>query len=1077
MPRRNRSSWQKVLWLGDQILTQDGLPCQRELIQAEVGEMLAAGAVLWLDESLFHLPGRDEAACFPPAPPTETLSRCHQAGQAIASTDGRVAAVPLKHQELSLGALEITRPGSDPFNKSDQDLLLGIAGHIALSLVVSHRTAVEQWRIEQLTLVRRVSSQIANMLDLDELCRRVTGLIQSTFHYYYVAIFTYEAEQQVLQLRSGFGPRRGRGRRAGSPALQVQVGEGLIGHVAASGEEVVSNDIRTEPRFRFVNSLPATRSEVALPLKVENTVLGVLDLQSDLLGTFHPNDLLVLRSLADNIATAIEAARLFGNLDKRASQLSAVAEVGRNIASILELSELLFRVAAIIQERFGFPYVSMFSVHPNRRQVIYEAGSGARSGDMQGYRLSLDDPEGIIPWVARNGKTVLANDVDHEPLFKPSPLPPEDTRAELCVPFIYDERVVGLMDIQSDRPGAFRDDDRLLFEALADTVATAVHNADLYRTERWRRQVADSLREVAGLLSTDVSLDDVLDTILRQLENNLPCEVASIWLADNDEIYLAHLHGADPLEVQAAAQRWPEAHDYLTGALTSEEPVIRKPIDPLGPTGLACGFAADYSSIAAPLKVDNQPVGLLTLSHHSPGRYGHEAQAMTATFASYAAVAIENARLYDSAQEQAYASAALLQVAQTVANSNTLDETLASIARITPILVGVKSCAIYLFENGRFHPSQAYGIPDEVQSLILNGDFSPGDFPLLDAVRDRSQTIVGILTSDAGEEWLEPELARTEEDTIYALQGGDHLLLGFPVMVRNDLFGVMLVEEAGEARRFRQKRVEIVNGIAQQVALSIQNEHLQQEMVLRERLEHEVHLARQIQQTFLPEKLPVFANWELAARWRPARQVGGDFYDVFELPDGRLGLFIADVSDKGIPAALFMALTRTLVRAVVFDTPSPAAAMQRVNDLIIPDNQQSMFVTAVYVVLDLKTGDVTYANVGHNPPFWFSATSKRIESLSRSGMALGVVENIPIADKTIHLDPGDCLLMYTDGVTEAFSSAGEAYGDQRLKGFLASCAGDPVESLLATIESDVEAFAGELPPADDLTILAIKRLD
>ena len=200
------------------------------------------------------------------------------------------------------------------------------------------------------------------------------------------------------------------------------------------------------------------------------------------------------------------------------------------------------------------------------------------------------------------------------------------------------------------------------------------------------------------------------------------------------------------------------------------------------------------------------------------------------------------------------------------------------------------------------------------------------------------------------------------------MQTGEHLLIGFPLMIKSDLFGVMLVEEDFDARRFRQKRVEIVKSIAQQVASSVQNEHLQREMVNRERLEHEIHLARQIQKTFLPEHLPEIAGWTLAATWITARQVGGDFYDVFELPGGRLGLFIADVSDKGIPAALFMALTRTLVRAVVYDTPSPAEAMWRVNALIIPDNQQDMFVTAVYGVLTLKSGKFTYANAGHCPP-------------------------------------------------------------------------------------------------------------
>ncbi len=284
--------------------------------------------------------------------------------------------------------------------------------------------------------------------------------------------------------------------------------------------------------------------------------------------------------------------------------------------------------------------------------------------------MTLDNDEGIISWVAREGQTILANDVTKEPRYKPSPFPPEDTRSELTIPLVFDNQVVGVLDLQSDHINAFTDEDHFLCEALADSVASAIHNADLYQTERWRRQVADSLREVTGSISAEVGLDDVLDSVLHELEHNLPCDVAAVWLLEGDELYLAHIHGAERLDVEDALRRWPETYDFLAATLTSEQPVIRKPEDPIGPTGAARGFSADYSSIAAALRAGDRPLGVLTLSHHAPGRYGHEAQAITSTFANYASVAIENVRLYDAAQEQAYASAALLQVAQAVANSN-----------------------------------------------------------------------------------------------------------------------------------------------------------------------------------------------------------------------------------------------------------------------------------------------------------------------------------------------------------------------------------------------------------------------
>jgi serine phosphatase RsbU (regulator of sigma subunit) len=285
----------------------------------------------------------------------------------------------------------------------------------------------------------------------------------------------------------------------------------------------------------------------------------------------------------------------------------------------------------------------------------------------------------------------------------------------------------------------------------------------------------------------------------------------------------------------------------------------------------------------------------------------------------------------------------------------------------------------------------------------------------------------------------------------------------------------MLIEEAPGGLRFRARRLEIITGIAQQAALAIQNDLLQNEMVVRERLETEIQLARQIQQTFLPDSLPQFADWELAARWKTARQVGGDFYDVFDLPNNRLGLFIADVADKGVPAALFMALTRTLVRAAVIETDSPAEAMERVNDLLIPDTRQGMFVTAVYAVLDMDKGELTYVNAGHNPPLWVKRNGE-IERLTRTAIALGVVIGEPVEQRTIKLESGDHFLLYTDGLTESFNAENEFFGEPRLLDAIASNDSASASNLLDVVESSLLNFVQDMPPADDLTMLVLRRL-
>jgi len=201
-------------------------------------------------------------------------------------------------------------------------------------LITAHRTAVEQWRIGQLNLVRQVSAQVANAVEVDELAKRVTKLIQESFHYYYVAVFTIDIGRDILRFRAGAKVTGGNQEKT-TPVLEIELGQGLIGHVAQSGEEVLCSDVGAEPRYRFLSGLPETKSEIVLPLKIEDRILGVLDVQSDHLAAFHPNDLLVLRALADNIAVAIEGARLYSALQRRADQLDIIAEVSKKATSEL----------------------------------------------------------------------------------------------------------------------------------------------------------------------------------------------------------------------------------------------------------------------------------------------------------------------------------------------------------------------------------------------------------------------------------------------------------------------------------------------------------------------------------------------------------------------------------------------------------------------------------------------------------------------------------------------------------------------------------------------------------------------
>jgi serine phosphatase RsbU (regulator of sigma subunit) len=354
--------------------------------------------------------------------------------------------------------------------------------------------------------------------------------------------------------------------------------------------------------------------------------------------------------------------------------------------------------------------------------------------------------------------------------------------------------------------------------------------------------------------------------------------------------------------------------------------------------------------------------------------------------------------------------------------------------------------------------------------------YEKDDFPMLETVYETNRAIVYpfIETTLSPEDW---DLALPDEgqiDPAPILKTQFPLLMGFPLSVKNEQFGVLLAQDNNFATN-RERRFELISGITQQASLAIQNDRLNEEMLDRQRLEREFQLAREIQQTFLPSQIPATPGWDMDVRWQPARQVGGDFYDYFLRPDGRLAFVIADVSNKGLAASLYMTVTRTLIRAAALESDSPAETLEHVNDLLLMDSQNGLFVTVFYGLLDLVTGVLTFSIAGHNPPFVLRYEKKCVEALEKGGIALGALEKISLDEHTLELLPGDCLLSYTDGVTEAFNNTDQMYGDDRLKEVLQSSIGKPASKVLEKLDADLEAFRGDAPLSDDTTILAICR--
>jgi anti-sigma regulatory factor (Ser/Thr protein kinase) len=231
-------------------------------------------------------------------------------------------------------------------------------------------------------------------------------------------------------------------------------------------------------------------------------------------------------------------------------------------------------------------------------------------------------------------------------------------------------------------------------------------------------------------------------------------------------------------------------------------------------------------------------------------------------------------------------------------------------------------------------------------------------------------------------------------------------------------------------------------------------------------------VARVIQQTLLPKKLPEIPGYKVAAHWQPARAVSGDFYDFFEFPDGKLGIIVADVTDKGVPAALVMATTRTLLREAAGHLVSPGSVLERANELLVPDIPKNMFVTCLYMLLDPQSGDLVFANAGHNLPVRCSTGSA--EELRARGMPLGLIPGMKYEEQRASLAPGESLLLYSDGLVEAHNPNGEMFEETRLLALLKSYSGG-LAQIQASLQ-ELEAFTGpDWEQEDDVTLVAVER--
>ncbi|MFO7662745.1 MAG: SpoIIE family protein phosphatase [Chloroflexota bacterium] len=345
---------------------------------------------------------------------------------------------------------------------------------------------------------------------------------------------------------------------------------------------------------------------------------------------------------------------------------------------------------------------------------------------------------------------------------------------------------------------------------------------------------------------------------------------------------------------------------------------------------------------------------------------------------------------------------------------------------------------------------------------VIPLDILPTD-PLVDYLQNNVSGVVDV------------EKLSLDSDGVRALrQAGVRLVL--PLVSQGELVGLINLGQRLSEQDYSSDDRRLLGNLSTQAAPAVRVAQLirqqQLEALERQRIEQELRVARLIQQTLLPKSLPAIAGYDVNAYYQPARAVGGDFYDFIYYPDGRIGFVIGDVTDKGVPAALVMATTRTLLRSSAEQYDSPGAVLERTNDKLHNDIPPKMFVTCLYAVMEPATGRLVYANAGHDVPY--RKTSGGVKEMRARGMPLGLLPGMEYEEKEVILEPGECILFYSDGLVEAHSTTREMFGFPRLQTLMD---GSGEADLVPFLLDHLDSFTGpNWEQEDDVTMVLLSAV-
>jgi sigma-B regulation protein RsbU (phosphoserine phosphatase) len=549
--------------------------------------------------------------------------------------------------------------------------------------------------------------------------------------------------------------------------------------------------------------------------------------------------------------------------------------------------------------------------------------------------------------------------------------------------------------------------------------------------------------------------NDLLRAASRQCRRLVDCERARIWIARRGGRRLVAREFPDG-DGKPREERVGRGEGLGGWAMEQQRP-LRLAAGEARPEGLRGTLPAFRSALVVPLLRRGEPFGAIECLDKRSGGFTDADFDRLEVAAESVAFALDYALLFQETERRALEKEVLLEISRALSSPFDLDEVISAIFSSLRQVVDYDAAAIYLV-----NPSS------RVLELVSEAGYPSGSDEAFQL--QIGQGLVGWVAKH-GKPVIVPDVR--SDPRYVAARAESRSEIATPMVVEGRTIGVFNLESDLDDL-YHEGHLELLSAFASQAAVAVERARTARDLVEQRRLEKELAIARDIQRSFLPARAPVIPGFDLAGTAITHDEVGGDYYDFIPVSATRLGLAIADVSGKGIPAALLMAGFRMGLLAEIRNEYALRAVMRKVNQLLHESTERDKFVTAFYGVLDWRNGVLIFSNAGHNPPILLHRDGTA-DRLLDGGVALGVLPDAHYEERPVALADGDVLVLYTDGVSEAENDAGEQFGEARLEEVVRRNASRTAAEVRDAIVAAVLEWAGERGQGDDLTLLVARK--